>query len=109
MDKVIIESLKDLERHYKVKPRSMTRAERQRFREEKLDPQFLDLPEDISTNEKRLTAVELQEKIVDWVLTNVYGDVDIDWDNISYGVQTQLTDQTYKLTYGIDPKALKNS
>jgi len=75
--------------------RSLTRGEVKRLREAGADPAFA-------------SAVEASPKLVDFVLTEVYGEMGIDWDSVPYNECLRLASGVYKATYGSVEQA-KNS
>lgn len=50
---------------------------------------------------------QLNEKIEDWILDNVY--VDYNFDNAPLPDCRKLANETYRLTYGAEPEEEKNS
>lgn len=105
------------------KPRPMTRAEVKAIQAAGLDPRstrailvkaknIMDLPEDdeakaLEVLEDIDAVSELNEKIVDWILDNVYKDYD--FDNAPFPECKQLANETYRLTFGGTPEEEKNS
>ena len=105
------------------KPRPLTRAEAKALKAAGLDPQstrpillkakkIVDLPDD--DEEKALEMLEeidaindLNEKIRDWILDNVY--TNYNFDNAPLPDCRKLADETYRLTFGVTPAEEKNS
>lgn len=105
------------------KPRPMTRAEARAIQAAGLDPRstrpilakakkVIDLNDDDENKAmemlEEIDAInEINEKIRDWILDNVYKDYN--FDNTPLPDCRKLADETYKLTYGASPEEEKNS
>lgn len=87
------------------KARSMTRKERKAFLAAGADPGVFRRTGDSDTDNPAL--VELTEKMVDWILENIYPDYD--FDDVPNGECVRLAQETYALTMGVNPEQLKNS
>lgn len=85
--------------------RSMTRRERKAFLAAGADPGVFRRTGDSETDNPAL--IELNEKMVDWILENIYPDYN--FDDTPNGDCIKLAQDTYALTMGVKPEALKNS
>lgn len=85
------------------KARSMTYAERKKFKATGLDQ--------LDVNDKE-GVLDRQDELVDWVIENIYPEVkaaiDEDGDAVFYGDMVKLTQDTIILTMGQEPDAVKN-
>jgi len=80
------------------KARSMTRPERQSFRDERLDPAYVN-PKD-GPNFLRLNSDG-----ADWIADNIYkGQIP---EDVSCGDMLELAEETYALTYNIKKRQVK--
>lgn len=78
--------------------RSMTRKERKKFRAAGIDPAF---------QSGELSVVELNEKIIDFMVDEVYK-LGEEYDDVAYSEFVKFCDRTYRMTYAMEPD-IKNS
>jgi len=84
-------------------PRPMGRKERRSFRDAGIDPAF----QNRKTDKEKLTAVELDEKITDFIIDEVYK-IGEETQETPWSELTKLANATYGLTYGM-VEDIKNS
>ena len=79
--------------------RGLTRKERRALKAAGADPQFR--PEGVSVS-------EANDRIVDFISTEIYQIDGPDYDDVPYADFVNLADKTYRLTYAL-PDDVKNS
>ena len=86
--------------------RSMTRGERNAFREAKKDWRIqkeIDFADPLAVN----AVLKENAEMVDWIIDNIYDGKDGRFDNVPQEELNHLADLTYRKTYGT-PDAGKN-